>query len=59
MSMLRNSVLLPRLSLLIFLDFNMWKIYLLGILGQMAIFLWFRMFRPTGKEDTYGQDGAA
>ena len=47
------------MTLLILLNFNMWKIYLLGILGQMAIFLWFRMFRPTGKEDTYGQDGAA
>ncbi len=26
---------------------NFWKIFLLGIPGQIAIFLWFRMFRPT------------
>lgn len=47
------------LTLLTLLNFNMWKIYLLGILGQAAIFLWFRMFRPTGKEDPHGQDSAA
>ena len=27
--------------------YNFWKIFLLGIPGQIAIFLWFRMFRPT------------
>ena len=42
------------LTLLTLLDFNMWKIYLLGILGQAAILLWFRMFRPTGKEEAHG-----
>ena len=26
--------------------YNFWKIFLLGIPGQVAIFLWFRMFRP-------------
>ena len=31
------------------LDFRMWKLFLLGVPGQIAIFLWFRMFRP-GKE---------
>ena len=46
-------------TLLTLLNFNMWKIYLLGILGQIAILLWFRMFRPTGKEDHHGQDSAA
>ncbi len=30
----------------IFLDYSFWKIFLLGIPGQIAIFLWFRMFRP-------------
>ena len=29
-----------------FWNFHFWKIFLLGILGQIAIFLWFRMFRP-------------
>ena len=32
---------------------NIWKIFLLGIPGQAAIFLWFRMFR-TPKEDENG-----
>ena len=34
------------LSLLVFLKFNMWKMYLLGLPGEFAIFLWFRLFRP-------------
>lgn len=29
-----------------FFHMNIWKIFLLGILGQIAILLWFRMFRP-------------
>jgi transcriptional regulator with XRE-family HTH domain len=38
-------------SLLVFAGVNAWKIYLLGIPGQAAVFLWFRMFRPAkGKE---------
>ena len=27
--------------------YNFWKVFLLGVPGQIAIFLWFRMFRPT------------
>ena len=27
-------------------QYNFWKVFLLGIPGQIAIFLWFRMFRP-------------
>ena len=34
-----------------FWGFHLWKIFLLGILGQIAIFLWFRMFHPV-KEQT-------
>ena len=33
-------------TLLVFLRFNMWKLFLLGIPGEIAIFLWFRLFRP-------------
>ena len=33
-------------SLLVFLRFNMWRIFLLGIPGEIAIMLWFRLFRP-------------
>ena len=29
--------------------YNFWKIFLLGIPGQLAIFLWFRMFRHPNK----------
>ena len=31
---------------LLIMNFNMWKLYLLGIPGQLAIWLWFRLFRP-------------
>ena len=31
--------------------YNFWKIFLLGIPGQIAIFLWFRMFRPAKEKD--------
>ncbi len=37
-------------SLWVFLKVNVWKIYLLGIPGQAAILLWFRMFRPVKEE---------
>jgi len=33
-------------TLLTVCHYNFWKIFLLGIPGQFAIFLWFRMFRP-------------
>ena len=33
-------------TLLVFLRFNMWKLFLLGIPGEIAITLWFRLFRP-------------
>lgn len=33
-------------SLLIFLHFNMWRMFLLGIPGEIATTLWFRLFRP-------------
>lgn len=32
-------------SLLIFASVNIWKVFLLGIPGQLAIFFWFRLFR--------------
>ena len=33
-------------SLVVFAKFNMWKVFLLGIPGEIAITLWFRLFRP-------------
>ncbi len=41
-------------SLLVFLQINMWKLFLLGIPGQLAIFLWFRMFHKVPKETENG-----
>lgn len=47
-------------TLLVFAGLNIWKIFLLGIPGQAAIFLWFRMFRPAKtKEEHNGQEGTA
>lgn len=37
-------------SLLVFLKFNMWKLFLLGIPGEVATTLWFRLFRPSKEE---------
>lgn len=40
------------LSLLIFADLNIWKIFLLGIPGQAAVLLWGRLFhKPKEKKD--------
>ena len=47
-----GSLLSIHISLLVFLKFNMWKIYLLGIPGQIAILLWFRMYRPMKEKET-------
>ena len=52
-----GSIVSIHVSILAFLHYNFWKVYLLGIPGQIAIFLWFRMFRPakeTQKEQTNG-----
>ena len=46
-----GSLLSIHVSLLIFGNFNLWKIYLLGIPGQIAIFLWFRMYRPMKEKE--------
>ena len=42
------------MSLLVFLDLNIWKLFLLGIPGQIAIIMWFRMFYTPGKEKKNG-----
>ena len=42
-------------TLQVFLRFNMWKLFLLGIPGEIAIFLWFRLFRPE-KEEAHDHD---
>lgn len=42
------------ISLLVFFRFNMWKILLLGIPGQAAVFLWFRLYQRAPKEEQNG-----
>ena len=41
-------------SVLIFLHINVWKIFLLGIPGQAAVLLWFKLYRKNLREE---QDG--
>ena len=43
-------------TLRVFAHANIWRIFLLGIPGQLAVFLWFRMFRTSVKEVSNGQD---
>ena len=45
-----STLLALYLSLLLFLHFQMWKLFLLGIPGEVAITLWFRLFRVPKKE---------
>ena len=40
-------------TMLIFAGFNIWKLFLLGVVGQAAVWLWFHMFR-TPKEELNG-----
>ena len=42
------------MSLLVFFDLNIWKLFLLGIPGQIAILLWFRLYRKQSKEEKDG-----
>ena len=44
-------------SFVVFLHFNMWKIFLLGIPGEFAIFLWFRLFRPVKEHEEEKTNG--
>ena len=37
-------------TMLVFFQLNLWRVFLLGIPGQVAILLWFRMFHHNPKE---------
>ncbi len=41
-----GSLLSLYITFYVFWNVHIWKLFLLGIPGQFAIFLWFRMFRP-------------
>ena len=49
-----GGILSLHLSLLVFLRENIWKLFLLGIPGQMAILLWSRLYRKHPKEEKNG-----
>ena len=42
------------MTLLLFWNLNIWKLFLLGIPGQTAIWLWFRLYRKSPKEENDG-----
>ena len=44
-------------TLLVIFRFNFWKIFPLGIPGQIAIWLWFRLFRPAKNIEEEKIDG--
>ena len=44
-------------TLMVAFRYNFWKIFLLGFPGQIAIFLWFRMFRPVKEKEEETQNG--
>lgn len=46
-----GSLLSFYMTMLIFTGFNIWKLFLLGALGQAAVVLWFRMFRIPKEDD--------
>ena len=41
-------------SLRLFVHVDIWKLFLLGIPGQVAVFLWFRMYRKSIMEEKHG-----
>ncbi len=51
-----GSIVSIFMTLLVIWNLNIWRIFLLGIPGQAAILLWFRLFR---KEKEYGQENPA
>ena len=52
-----GSLLSIYMVLLTLWQYNFWKIFLLGMPGQIAIFLWFRMFRPMKNTKKEKQNG--
>jgi len=53
-----GSLLSIYVTLDVFLGWKIWKMFLLGIPGQIAIFLWFRLFRAPKAEETPAPEAA-
>lgn len=49
-----GSILSVYITLLLFANLNIWKLFLLGIPGQIAVILWFRMYRKSPREEQNG-----
>ncbi len=49
-----GSLLSLYMTLLVFFHINMWKLFLLGIPGQAAVLLWFRLYKKYPKEEHNG-----
>lgn len=49
-----GSLLSIYMTLFMFFQLNIWKLFLLGIPGQLAILLWFRLYRKSPKEEHNG-----
>ena len=47
-----GSLLSVYVTLYVFLDWNIWRMFLLGIPGQIAVLLWFRLFRNPQPQET-------
>ena len=52
-----GSLLSIYVTILSVFGYNFWKVFLLGIPGQIAIFLWFRMFRPAKDTEEETRNG--
>ncbi len=49
-----GSILSLYATFKVLFDWNIWKMFLLGIPGQIAIVLWFRLYRKSPKEEHNG-----
>ena len=49
-----GGILSLYMTLLVFFQLNIWKLFLLGIPGQIAVLLWFRLYRKQPREETNG-----
>ena len=49
-----GSILSVYMTLLVLFQLNIWKLFLLGIPGQIAVLLWFRLYRKMPKEEHNG-----
>ena len=49
-----GGILSVYMTLLLFAHLNIWRMFLLGIPGQIAVLLWFRLYRKHPREDNNG-----